>query len=614
MLLLLLGLLLPLFLLACGEEAITPTAPATTAARLIETETASPEVTAPVTTATSPTTTTVAAPVGPTGTAASVAIASPAPTRSAAAPTATATLPPGTPFPASTAGVPPSPTAVGAIKAEQQILNLIGGDVESFDPALGLDTGTAFILRQLYSGLVTLDNNLNVVPDLAARMPELSENSTLYTFKLREGAKFQSGREITAEDFKFSLERAADPKLAAPELPTTLPAATYMIDIVGVKDKLDGKVGEISGVRVKDKYTLQIKLDAAKPYFLAKMSFGVFFVVNKEAVAKGFEEVDGSGPFKLAEYRREQFMKLARNDNYYFGPPRLRQVNFVLGANASNSLGLYEQGKLDLTYLGGADVERALDRNNPLSRELVIKPQLKLNYLGFNTKAKPFDDPKVRQAFSIVIDRPRIARAMFENKVQPAISILPPGLPGYTGKAGPLNYDISRARDLITQSSYRSPANLPRITVYSTGDSLSRVLQETYKQAFGIDLDVRYYDFKDFQSGLSQRQFQMYLYAWVADYPDPENFLRSLLASGSAFNDSGYNNNQFDDLLKQGDQQNDPAKRLALYAQAEQLALGDAPLLPIYHEISYMLLKPYVKGLVMTGAGIWTLKDVYILK
>ncbi len=594
---------------ACGAE---PTAFPTAPAQPDITPTAAP---ASITAATSaaavsppPTSTGIAStgPIGPTSAGATTP-------RTAASPTPS--LPPGTPYPASTAGLPPSPSPAGSLKPDQQSLTLAGSEVNSFDPALGSDAGTSLVLRQLYSGLVTLDKNLAVVPDLAERMPDLGDNGTLYIFKLRQGARFRSGREITADDFKYSIERATDPKLAAPEPATSLPATTFMIDILGVKERLEGKTQDIPGVRVKDKYTLEIKLDTPKPQFLAKMTTGVFLVVNREAVVRGFEEVDGSGPFKLAEYRRGQYLRLVRNDNYYLGPPRLSQLNFVLGAAGANSLGLYEQGKLDLTRIGAStDVERALDKGGSLNRELLTKAQLELNYLAFNTKVKPFDDPRVRQAFSIVVDRPRIARAMFESKVQAATGILPPGLPGYNARPGPLGYDINRARDLIAQSSYRSPANLPRITLYSTGDPLGGLLREVYQQAFGIDIEVRQYDFRDFQLGLAQKQFQMYLYGWVADYPDPDNFLRALLGSGSAFNDTGYNNQQFDDLLKQGDQQTDPAKRLDLYSQAEQLALNDAPLLPVYYDVTYMLVKPYVRGLTLTQAGIWTFKDVYILK
>jgi oligopeptide transport system substrate-binding protein len=530
-------------------------------------------------------------------------------------PAPTPTIPAGTPLPASTAGVPPSPTAAGVINPELQILNMAAGDPNTLDPALVADVGTAFFIRQLYSGLLTLDNNLKVVPDLAKEMPIVTENGTLYTFKLREGVKFHSGRELTADDIKYTLERAADPKLAAPEISSTLPANTYMTDIVGVKDKLDGKATEVSGVRVLDKYTLSIKLDAQKPQFLAKMTYPVFYVVNQDVISKGFERIDGTGPFKLAEYKRSQLLRFERNPDYYLGAPRLKQVNVALGANAANGLVLYEQSKIDLTLVGGADVERALDKASPLNRELVVKPQLSTQYVAFNNRLKPFDDPKIRQAFSLVVDRPRIARAMFEGKVQPANSILPPGLPGFSNRPGSLGYDVSRARDLIAQSSYRSPQNLPRITLHTTGDGLGRVLQEVYRQAFGIEVEVRQYDYQGFQSGLaSARQFQMYIYGWVADYPDPDNFLRALLGSGSAFNDVGYSNLRFDDMLKQADGLGATPRRLEMYADAEQMALSDAPLLPVYHDISYYLLKPYVKGLEITQQGIWSLKDAYILK
>ena len=115
-------------------------------------------------------------------------------------------------------------------------------------------------------------------------------------------------------------------------------------------------------------------------------------------------------------------------------------------------------------------------------------------------------------------------------------------------------------------------------------------------------------------AGLSQRQFQAYVFGWTADYPDPENFLRSLLGTGSPYNDSGYTNPQFDDLMKQGDQQADDQKRLQFYSQAEQVALNDAPIFPIMHDVNYLLVKPYVKGLDLTPIGIWSLKDVYIKK
>ena len=534
------------------------------------------------------------------------------------------TQPPTITVATSTNAATPAPVATTKLPANvnpaDQVLHLVGGDPSTLDPALASEGNSVFVVRQLFSGLVTLDNDLKVVPDLAATMPTVSDNGKTYTFVLKRNLHFGDGKEITADDVKYSLERAADPQLAAPDPPESLPAANYMNDIVGVKDKLAGKASTIAGIVVKDKYTIQFQLDGSKPYFLDKMTYNCYFVVNKANVEKGgnwFEQPDVSGPFKLAQWNKQQLIKLAPNSAYANGAPTLKEVDILLGAAASNALNLYEQtdNKIDLLDIGaGADAERALDKNGVLNKQLVVKPELELTYLAFNTKAKPFDDPKIRQAFSLVVDRAKIARAVFEDKVVAAKTILPPGMPGYTGNGAVLGYDVSRARDLIAQSSYKSASNLPKIVLYSTGDGLSGTLQAIYKEALNIEVEVRQYEYKDFQAGLNQGQFQMFVFGWTADYPDPENFLRSLLGAGSPFNNSNYSNPQFDNLMKQGDQQSDPQARLQLYGQAEQMALADVPILPIYHNVSYLLVKPYVKNLVVTGEGIINLKDVYIQK
>ncbi|NWJ46683.1 MAG: peptide ABC transporter substrate-binding protein [Chloroflexi bacterium] len=508
----------------------------------------------------------------------------------------------------------PTPTSPPNLVTSNQTLTLIGGNISTLDPALAGDTVSSFFTRQIFSGLLTLDKDMNPVPDLALAMPDVSADGTVFTFRLRPGLKFHSGAPLTADDIKYSWERAADPKLAVPSLASSLPAANYMNDIVGVKEKLEGKATDIEGIKVLDSLTLQVKTDAPKPFFLAKMTSNTFMVVNKATVSAGFDKPDGSGPFKVIEYRKDEIMRLARNPEYQNGAPNLIQVNILLGSAASNPLTLYEQGKIDFVFTSGNDVERYLDKNNPLSKELVIKPQLDLQYVGFNNRLKPFDDPRIRQAFSLVVDRARIARVMFESRVVKADSILPPGMPGYSGNTGSLSYDINRARDLIAQSSYRSAQNLPKITIYSTGTAMAGLLQQVYQQAFGIEVEVRQPDYKDFQAGLAASQFQIYIDGWAADYPDPENFLRTLLGNGSAYNDSGYNNAEFDNLLKQGDEQRDAQKRLEMYAKAEQIALTDAPILPLYHSVSFLLVKPYVKGLELTSSSILSLKDVYIVK
>lgn len=519
-----------------------------------------------------------------------------------------------------TAATTPTVRPTLALNSSDQVLRMVSGDINTLDPALANDTDSSFVVRQIFSGLVTLDNNLNVVPDLAAAMPVVTNNGKTYTFKLKHNLTFSDGTSLTAQDVDYSLERATDPKLADPDSADSLPAAEYMSDIVGISDKLNGNADTISGIKVLDDYTIEFDLTAPAPYFLEKMTYNCFFVVSKANVEKGsdwFQNPNASGPFKLDSWNEGQELKLIANDRYANGTPYLHEVDLLMGANAANPFNLYDvsDNRIDVLNLGaGADVERALDKNSPLNKQLVVKPQLELTYLAYNTKLKPFDDPKIRQAFSLVVDRAKIADAMFQDKVVEAKTILPPGMPGYTGNPGDLVYDVSRARDLIAQSSYKSPDNLPKIVLYTMGDAVAGTLQAIYKQTLGIDVEVRQYQYTDFVAGLSQNQFQMFLYGWTADYSDPQDFLQTLLGTGSSYNNSNYSNPKFDSMLQEADKQTDPQKRLQMYGQAEQIALNDAAILPLYHDVSYTLIKPYVKNLVVTGEGILDLKDVYIQK
>src|SRR5450759_4494717 len=189
-----------------------------------------------------------------------------------------------------------------------------GGDPPTLDPALAGDAESAVYVAEIFSGLVTLDQNLKVAPDIAKSW-DISDDRMVYTFHLRDDVKFHDGRPVTAQDFKYSFERAADPVTGSPT------ADTYLGDIVGVKEKLNRKAAAVSGVKVIDDYTLQITIDQPKAYFLAKMTFPASYVVDKNNVELGgrtwTDKPNGKGPFKLQEYVRGQRLNLAKNTSYY---------------------------------------------------------------------------------------------------------------------------------------------------------------------------------------------------------------------------------------------------------------------------------------------------------
>jgi peptide/nickel transport system substrate-binding protein/oligopeptide transport system substrate-binding protein len=502
---------------------------------------------------------------------------------------------------------------------ESDVLNIAGEteDPPTLDPALASDSYSHFIIRQLFSGLVAFNDKLEVVSDLATGLPQVSPDGKTYTFTLRRGVRFTNGQEVTSTDFKYSFERATNPRLAGAQPPTALPAALYLGDIVGVKEKLAGAVTEIRGVQAPDPYTLVLTIDAPKAYFLSKLTSGPAFVVQRANVEKSAawtEEPVGTGPYRLLRWQHNQHMVLASNPDYYGGEPQIRTINIYMGANATGQLGQYESadGALDVAGVSVDDLDRVTDRNNPISRELLSVPDLSITYLGFNLRQKPFDDPKVREALARAVDRQKIARVMFQSRVRAALGFVPPNLGSYPSPARDDQYNVSRARQLLSESTYRGAENLPRLRLYTAGDSVGPTLREVYSQTLGIDVEVIEIEWADFLAGLDKAEYPMFITSWGADYPDPESFLGSLFRSGSPANFSGYRNADVDSALNLAASETDEERRMATYAQVESRVLADYPSVPLFHSVTYTLVKPYIKGFTITPMGILSLRDVRI--
>ncbi|HET9494811.1 MAG TPA: peptide ABC transporter substrate-binding protein [Chloroflexia bacterium] len=496
-------------------------------------------------------------------------------------------------------------------------LNIAGqaDDPPTLDPALASDGYSLFVIRQIFGGLVMFDNDLNIVPDIAASLPSVSEDSTVYTFTLRRGVQFPDGSEVTSADFKYSLERATDPRMAGSLPPESLPAGLYLDDIVGVREKLAGKAEEISGVATPDPYTLVITIDAPKTYFLSKLTAGPAFVVQKsnvESASDWTETPKGTGPFRLERWQHRHQIVLVANDRYHLGRPKLERINIWMGANASGELQQYEMGGLDVANVPIDDLERVSDRNNPLSRELQSVPDLSVTYVGFNIAQKPFDDPKVREALSLVVDRQKIARVMFQARVRQADGFVPPDMPGYTPPEVGTVYDVTRAKELLAESTYKSAANLPRLRLYTSGDRLGPMLREVFSQTLGIELEVHVVEWTDYLTGLDRGDYPMFTLTWGADFPDPEGILGSLFRSTSPGNHTGYRNADVDAALAAAATEKDPARRMATYRQVEERILADHPAIPLYHSVNYLMVKPYVSGLKVTPLGLLNFKDVTV--
>jgi oligopeptide transport system substrate-binding protein len=484
-----------------------------------------------------------------------------------------------------------------------QALVLAGGESTNprdYDPATTYGSGD----KMLYSGLVSFDPNLNLTPDLAQSW-DVSPDGIVYTFHLRENARFHDGKPVTAQDVIYSWERAASPALASDT------ALTYLGDIVGINELAAGQINNAAGLAALDDHTLQVTIDAPKPYFLYKLTYPTAFIVDRENVESGAEwyrQPNGTGPYRLREWIRFESIVYEANPDFYLGQPSIPYIVYQLYSGLG--IRLYESNEIDITGISRYDADRFLDPTEPLHGELITGVNLCTGYITFDTTRPPFDDVNVRRAFSMAFDRQKYLDVVLGGHALPANGLYPPGLPGFNIALKGLLYDPAQARQTLEGSKYGGANGLPPIVFTDAGIGSYigmdvAAMAEMWEQNLGVtitveNLEPNYY----LQQIYSGNHGQLISGGWCADYPDPENFADVLFHSGSSQNNGGYSNPQLDSLLEQARTEQDVARRIAMYQQAEQILVDDAAALWTTHSFSYELARSYVKGYVFTPIDI----------
>jgi oligopeptide transport system substrate-binding protein len=482
----------------------------------------------------------------------------------------------------------------------------------SLDPALVRDVPSAEYVYEVFSGLVTLSDSLDVVPDLAESW-QVSPSGTVYTFTLLAAATFHDGTPVTASDVVYSIQRACSPAVASSV------AETYLGDIVGCSQKLTGGVSAVEGASAPDDRHVVLRIDAPKAYFLAKLTYPTSFVVDRRQADRDpqwFTKPNGTGPFRMTGLENGKLLSLRRFDGWYRRPAYLDGVDLDL--QPVDPLTRYENSELDLTPVGATDYDRVTDPLNPLHFEVLAgKADLSVTYLGLNTRVAPFDDPAVRQAVAQAIDRDRLTEIVLGGSAVPATTILPPGLPGHTADANPYRFDPALARASLAQSRYGGPSGLPALTLYvpgETGDSpVAEAVADYLGSALGgVPVAVEQAPWEEFQNELDRGTYGMYMLGWAADYPDPQDFLDVQFHSGSPLNDTRYSNPQVDRWLEEARVERAEARRFSLYAQAERQILADAPWVPVYGGAETWLVSPLVHGFTLPSVVRPRLADVWL--
>ncbi len=469
-------------------------------------------------------------------------------------------------------------------------------DPSTLDPALITDVPGGGIAAKVFNGLVRFDEDLRIVPDIAESW-SLSPDRRTYTFRLRKDAAFSTGRPVTSRDFRYSFERVLDPRTRAP--------LTWVLDrISGSRAMLDGQTDSVAGISTPDDRTLVLRLDRPFGPFLSLLGMPTAYVVPREAVERlgsdfGSAPV-GTGPFRLAEWKRGQRLTLTARPDHYLGRPRLAGIRYRVIPEDLTAVMEFETGGIDVLQVPASEYRRY--RTDPRwSGRVLARPGLNCYYLGMNTSRPPFDDLRVRRAMNLAVDRQRILETLMEQRGLLAAGPVPPELRRAAGMPPPSDgypFDPNEARRLLREAGAAGAS----VSIYVSAEpevlDIVEVVQEYLRQA-GLDARIVQLDWSAFKQAVNRGDADAFWLSWWADYPDPENFLFPLFHSsnaGPAGNRAWHRDPAFDRLIEQAQAATDEKTRYRLYRAAEERLVRNAPWVFMWHRSDISVVQPWVEG------------------
>jgi oligopeptide transport system substrate-binding protein len=482
------------------------------------------------------------------------------------------------------------------------LLRGAGPDPDSLDPQRARSVESQNILRDLCEGLTTLDKNAAVAPGVASEWT-MSPDGKTYTFKLRPEARWSNGDRVVAADFVAALRRLVDPATAS--------AYAQVIDVVAnAGDIIAGKKPpETLGISAPDDATVVVQLTNPAPYLPQLLSHTSTCPVHRPTLAARGDSfarpgvMVSDGAFVLKEWVQNTQITVTRNHHYWNDAhTRLEVVKWLLIADENAELTRYRAGELHTTAVVPRGQFDWIKAN--LANELHIHPQLSTYFYGFNLRRAPFkDNPGLRRALSLVIDRDKLAQLVLRVGELPAYGWVPPGVNGYTSQA--LDYKdtalperLAEARKLYEKAGYSSANPLRFELRYNTGEvhtKLALAIAAMWKETLGVEARLTAVEFKSLLQDIDRGDVEIFRSSWVGDYNDPYSHLQ-YLKSDFGINLPHYRNPDYDLLLIHAATEVDPQKRRDLLEKAERLMLADHPLIPLYFYVNKHLVKPEVDG------------------
>jgi len=463
-------------------------------------------------------------------------------------------------------------------------------DPRSLDPALSTDVPTGRAVGYLFDALTLFTPDARVIPGLAERW-EVSEDGMTYTFHLRQGVRFHNGAPFTARDVVASWQRVLDPAARGGR-------GWPLYPVLGARAFANGEAPTVRGLQVRDDSTLVVRLEEPFAIFTKLLAMPVTSIVPAELPADFADRPVGTGPWKFAEWKHDDYLLFARNEEYWGGAPKMDSLMARIIAEPSTANAEFEAGNVDVTVV--PPPEKIYWEEDVQRRPLLqTTAALVMTYVAINTQRGPLRDRRVRQALNYAVNMPQIIDILLSGGASRANGVIPPSLEGADPARQPYPFDTLTARALLREAGF--PNGIDVELWVSSNPLYVRMAQtlQAYFKAANIRATIVQRESAAAREAARNGQTDLYLKDWYADYPDAENFLYPLLHSASlgvGGNVSFFRNAQFDAIVSASRRERDDARRVELYRQADSLAFVEAPMVFMHFAQTTLGVQPWIKG------------------
>lgn len=523
---------------------------------------------------------------------------------------------------AATTEAPASTTP--AADVAQEMTFVLSDEPDGIDPTVTNNSFAMYVLCNCFEGLVTYDPSGSIVPGCAESW-DISEDGTVYTFHLRDGLKWSDGTPLTANDFVYSIQRVLTPS-------TTAQYYSMMADYIkGAKEFYEGTAtAEELGAKALDDQTLEITLIQPTSFFIDVVSMWCYFPVQEATVSANGDRWTASadtyisnGPFKMEQINLGEGYVLVKNENYWDADNvTLEKLTFRFILDSATALTAYESGDVDgIRSIPSADYARLVASNAGVN----VVPNYGTVYYNINCSKAPYDDPLVRKALNLAIDRKTIIENVVQIDAEPAYSFLAPGY-GVDGKditadRGTFGLsetaDVEAAQAALAEAGYPNGEGFPTLQLsYYSNDTVKKVVEamaEMFKTNLNINVEISSNDWAIYYESIQTGDYEVGAMGWSADYLNPMSFL-PLFKTGDSTNNAFYSNSAYDDLVNQVMMETDAAAAAELTLQADEIVSNDYVCIPLYYKSNSYLMKDYISGVYMVSSSNMYFKDAKVLK